>query len=283
MTNGIINSGYNLTLERILSDFQLIRSRLNLVGIELHPSCRFSLFEREIQKTIKIRNSDLPSSEVNWSFIAEGFRDTAELKLITSSSIVLTAGIPILKQILSGTPMPSDDANSMARDKQFELYLAAILERTGFGVSIEEPDIIFTHNFKTYSLAAKRVKSTQQISKRYREAISQIKQYSNPGFIGLSLDYLVRGLGDKNIIAGSPEAMDQAGNEIILSCLENDLGPNISRYKDDQIVGILASLVIPSLLPNNMSFGSIAVLRAIYLHQQALDICRLIGSNTFTD
>jgi len=282
MSSGITNSGYEQTLEGILDDYQLIKSRIESKGVALNPSCRFSHFEREIQKTIIARNNKLHPSEVNWSLLTEGYRDIAELKLITSSAVVLDTGLPILRQILSGTPLPSEDANSIARDKQFELYLAAILERTGFVVSLEEPDILFSYNSQTYSLAAKRVKSEQQISRRYREAIKQIKKHPYPGFIGISLDYLIRGSGDKNIVAGSPEAMDKAGNDIILSYLKADLGPKIAPYQDGQIIGMVMSLAMPSLLPGSLSFGCISVLRAFYLQDRAMDICKLIGSNTFT-
>ncbi|MEQ8199790.1 MAG: hypothetical protein ABRQ24_00040 [Syntrophomonadaceae bacterium] len=283
MSAGNTNSGYAQTLEAILSEFQLIKLRLDAAGVELPPSCRFSLFEREIHNVIIVRDKNLPPSDVNWPVLIEGFRDTAELKVITSSTQVLTAGIPILRQIFSGTRLPSEDANSIARDKQFELYLASVLERTGFGVALEEPDIRFTYNSEVYSLAAKRIRSPQQIRKRYREAIRQIKRYPHPGFIGISLDPLVRGIGDMNIIAGSPDAMDDAGNTILTKFLQNDLGPQVAHHKDDQIIGLIASLVMPSLLPKRIGLGSVSVLRAIYFQTQGMDICKMIGSNTFDE
>lgn len=281
MSSGITNSGYEQTLEDILDDLHIIRSRFESKGISINPSCRLCLFEREIQKTIIARNLKLPPSDLNWSLLTEGYRDANELKLITSSDCVLDGGVPILRQILGGTVLPSKDNNSIARDKQFELFLAAILERTGFEVSLEEPDIVFTSNSQTYSLAAKRVKSEQKIAKRYREAIQQVKRCDYPGFIGMSLDYLIREDADKNIIAGSSEAMDKAGNNILLSFLMDKLGPKIAPYQDEQVIGLLMSVVLPSFLPASLSFGCVSVLRAFYLQDQATDVCRRIGSNTF--
>lgn len=277
---GLINSGYEQDLENILADLHQIKANLKTNGIMLHPSCRFSIFEREIQKYVQVRDHSMSINDINISILTEGYRDSNELKVITSSKEVFEASIPILKQILKGTPVPSEDANSTARDKQFELYLAAILERTGFNISLEEPDIRFIYKTEEYSLAAKRIRSHQQINRRYREAIKQIKKFPYPGFIGISMDYLVRGPGNLNVIAGSPEAMDDAGNTIMNDSLENILRPVISTNRDDQVIGLVASLVVPSLLPS-FSFGCISNLRAICLLTEGEEICRLIGSNIF--
>lgn len=94
MSSGITNSGYEQTLDTILYDFQLIRSRIESTGIAINPSCRFSHFEREIQKAINVRNNNLHPSNLNWSLLTEGYRDTGELKVITSSSVVLNDGVP---------------------------------------------------------------------------------------------------------------------------------------------------------------------------------------------
>lgn len=280
MSEGITNSGRHIDFNMMLNEFHQIKDNLESMNIQLHPSCRFSLYERELEKAITVRDSNLPPSDIDWVLLTEGFKDGMELKEITSSKKIIQATRPFLTQVLSGALMPSEDANSMARDKQFELYLAAILERIGFEVRLEEPDIKFLHNSQEYSLAAKRIKSANKIRKRYREAIKQIKQFSNPGFIGISLDYLVRGEGDQIVTAGSPVALDEAGKHMMEYGIKDILAPAISSYDDEQVVGLITSLALPALLPY-YCIGFISSLRAIYMAPEAEDICKRIGSYKF--
>lgn len=280
----ITHSGYDDTLESIFQQYQAIRSKIIESGIRVHPACRFSLYASEIERAISAQAGKLAIDKIDWVSLAEGWRDIAELRTIVFSPTIFSNSIPFFNSILGGNVTPSDDgANSPARDKQFELYIASILEQIGFLVTLEEPDIRFEHNSQIFSIAAKRVKSEARIRERYLEAVKQIKRYSYPGFVCMSFDYIVRGPNDKLIIAANPSALVEAG-ETLMNQVLYEVCPQYLKESDieEQTIGFIASFVMPCLIPSsipgfNPAFTS--QMRALYLQPSGLELCKIIGSH----
>ena len=77
--------------------------------------------------------------------------------------------------------------NTLGRNTQSELYVAAVCEHGGMGVRLEEPDVTVNMKGQRYGLAVKRLKSDSQIEKRFRSAAHQIEKSGLPGFIVLNI------------------------------------------------------------------------------------------------
>lgn len=85
-------------------------------------------------------------------------------------------------------PADDDDRSVVARNTQFELWLAAWLVAGRRPLRMREPDLEAAYGFQWRGIAAKRVRSRRRIAKRVFDAAAQVKQASGTGFIALSLD-----------------------------------------------------------------------------------------------
>jgi hypothetical protein len=85
-------------------------------------------------------------------------------------------------------PAHDNDRTIVARNTQFELWVAAWLTAGRKPVRIAEPDIQFAFRFQWCGLAAKRVRAPGQIVRRVRQAAEQVQRNTGTGFIALALD-----------------------------------------------------------------------------------------------
>src|SRR5262249_39839378 len=144
-------------------------------------------------------------------------------KLIHLFPAELTA---VLKPLLDGAILPSSDSNTLARDKQFELYMAALFTHSDFKVELKETDLRFEHDGIYYGIAAKRISSAKQIEKRVKEARLQLSKAGLRGLIALSVDRLLPG-DVPRVVARNEEGLDEAGASLIQKIL-TDHGPTIA-------------------------------------------------------
>ncbi len=110
------------------------------------------------------------------------------------------APVEKLSALLKGSEIPSADTNSLARDTQFELLVAAVLRLAAFeSVSMSEPDICIDGAAGPLGIAAKRLRSAKQRKwqQRVSEATRQLRQQNLHGFLAFSLDQVI-----------APEAMN---------------------------------------------------------------------------
>jgi hypothetical protein len=97
----------------------------------------------------------------------------------------------LVQHLINDRPLPQDDfQNSPGRDRQFELYLAAICQNAGLHpVDYEEPDVTCVVEGITFGIAAKRIKSrtVSGLEKHVKKAAKQLKDQGLPGIIALEL------------------------------------------------------------------------------------------------
>ncbi len=96
----------------------------------------------------------------------------------------------VVKHLLNDSVLPQHDKDSPGRDRQFELYLAAVCQNAGLPpVDYEEPDITCFIAGTKFGIAAKRLKSRKpsQLEKHVRKGADQLKQQGLPGIVALEL------------------------------------------------------------------------------------------------
>ncbi len=96
----------------------------------------------------------------------------------------------VARHLLNDSALPQQDQDSPGRDRQFELYLAAICQNAGLvPVDYEEPDVTCHIDGTKIGIAAKRLKSTRasQIKNRVREGAGQLRKQGLPGIVALDL------------------------------------------------------------------------------------------------
>jgi hypothetical protein len=85
-------------------------------------------------------------------------------------------------------PANDTDRTAVARNTQFEFWVASWLTAGEKPIRMAEPDLQFAYRFQWRGLAAKRVRSSRQILKRVKRAADQVKKNTGTGFIALALD-----------------------------------------------------------------------------------------------
>jgi hypothetical protein len=95
----------------------------------------------------------------------------------------------VIRRLLKDSPLPHmDREESTGRNAQLELYLAALCQRAGMGpVDYEEPDVTCVADGIKFGIAAKRVKSLDQVRKHVKKAAEQVEKSKLPGIVVLDL------------------------------------------------------------------------------------------------
>lgn len=73
-------------------------------------------------------------------------------------------------------PANDTDRTAVARNTQFEFWVASWLTAGEKPIRMAEPDLQFAYRFQWRGLAAKRVRSSRQILKRVERAADQVKK-----------------------------------------------------------------------------------------------------------
>jgi hypothetical protein len=99
------------------------------------------------------------------------------------------AFVSICKRLISDSVLPQQDRKeSVGRNAQFELYLLAVCHKAKLlPVGYDEPDVTCIVDGKPFCIAAKRVKSERQASKRIKEAAQQIVDRNRTGIVALDM------------------------------------------------------------------------------------------------
>ena len=241
------NRSFDQSFDQLLREAKSIITELKNDSYRISDSCRFSLFIKELSKFIE-ENYGVRGQNFDLALLAEGVRDFAELRAIIKSIKVRRDNRKEIQEVLGGASIPSDDHLTHSRDLQYQLYLAAIFDLSGFFVEICEPDFIFKYEGVTYAVAAKRINSEQKIHARFSSARKQIQKSGVKSFIAFSLDRIVwnKVKKDSYILAGRPDTLYEAGKTILNDLLRTKVKKAAWENRDPLIVGHIASLTIPA-------------------------------------
>jgi hypothetical protein len=127
--------------------------------------------------------------------LAEATRTIFELYLISRAFGTSTDPrfLNSLEIALGGPDLPGDedDASSMPRNIQFELYIGAWFVAGGKRIALAEPDLQLEYDGRPIGIAAKRVRSRSKIMRRVSRASRQILAHGSEGIIALNVDHLL--------------------------------------------------------------------------------------------
>lgn len=92
--------------------------------------------------------------------------------------------------LMMGGPEVAEGRLTLARDTQFELYIAALLCLASAEVESGEPDLRFRYGYEMVGVAAKRVRSRSQdqVQRHIAKAVDQIERSGRRGWIAVNLD-----------------------------------------------------------------------------------------------
>lgn len=152
-------------------------------GIRVSPSSRLGTMFR----VIKSVGPEVGS--LAYKIGAQAFIDVSQILHITRDLGQPVTGSEherLLQEIIKDPTLPQDTgAHSPGRDAQFHLRVAAYATKAGFNPQFEEPDLVCSLDGTQIGLAAKRLKSPENLENLIRGARRQIVESGIPGVIAM--------------------------------------------------------------------------------------------------
>lgn len=163
-------------------------ARVRELGLSPEPTSRLMEMHRVLSR------GHVPFDDPDFPAALESLRDLHQLVFVFTQMEAhgdRPSFRKLVTHLLNDSALPQHDLeNSPGRDKQFELYLAAICQKAELlPVGYDEPDVTCHVNGTKFGIAAKRVKSRNrsQIRKHVRKAADQLKGQGLPGIVALDL------------------------------------------------------------------------------------------------
>lgn len=188
-------------------------TRFTDLGVSLPPGNRL-----QSAKTLVTRVNDGrflldPNDDQLLYEVTEAQWTIMEQYVIARATGLASSGLSLehrakLEMMLSGATTTDADANPLARNTQFELYVGATLAMGGARVSIEEPDLALDFLGRRVGIAAKRVRSLPQLGRRVDDAVDQIRRSGRPGFVAVNVDVLVKNTGAPSAVIRLDERLE---------------------------------------------------------------------------
>jgi hypothetical protein len=197
------------------------------------------------------------------------YRDFGELALAVNS--LLPSDDPMVavkfRQALSGAATAEADTKPLARNTQFELFVAALLKHYGYAALFREPDIVCPIGPHEMGIAAKRITSEAQFARRVREAGKQMKRASLSGIVAVSIEELLPEeqqfqVADRmdDLLASTPQ--------LAVNPMDARKDQTLKAVSGLPVLALLAVVVVPCVIRSERRIGhSISMLmRGIHSH-----------------
>lgn len=149
-----------------------------------------------------------------------------------------------LRPLSSGAEFSKEESNfASARDFQFESFLGAVCELSGFDVQFCEPDLIISDGSENYGIAAKRPRNKKKFERHYKKGVKQIFDSGVSGLVAIDVTFSLQ--SDKcintNNLSGAQIFVEEVANEFALT--NYDIIQNLS--KDARVIGALINVQMP--------------------------------------
>lgn len=232
-----------------LREMQDIYAQFEQLGRSTVPSSRINSYRDAIESLMRADKENRRPSLSLAELMLHTTVEFAQLKTIikaTNTSPERASWDDRLRTLISGTNIPSPESkHSPTRDFQFESFVAAVAELSGYKVRFAEPDVIVQTDGYAFGIAAKRPRSIRGIEKNVKKAASQILQSGLPGIIALDMSFA---LYPNQCI----NTNDLIGGLIFVQKAANDFVDKYSEKfrkicRDDNVLGVLVSLQMPVL------------------------------------
>jgi hypothetical protein len=128
-----------------------------------------------------------------------------------------------MRELVSGPlALSRETRHSRAHDLQFEAYIAAAAQLSGYQASFAEPDIILHHPEGPLAVAAKRPRSLRKIGRHLKDALAQVRGSELPGVIAIEVSHALYPAQciNSNALEGVQEFVAEAGKRAAAYCLK---------------------------------------------------------------
>lgn len=176
------------TFEALLRRCELLEAKLKSNDVRVPGSSRLGNYRRILERVQRNEDS-LTASDLR--LVHQALFECSQLLLIVEELArepEVQGWRPKVREIISGHDLPeTEGAHTPGRNTQHELYVAGVCRRAGYNVTLREPDVVIETPEGPLGLAAKRVKSLQQLTGALKSASDQLKRADLVGFPALEL------------------------------------------------------------------------------------------------
>jgi hypothetical protein len=239
---------YN-SFDENLREIQEVYKQFGRLGIPTVPSSRINSY-RAAFESLKRAEEEKRRPELSLAeMMLHATVELAQLKTIIKAATAATERAiwdEQLRRLVSGMSIPTPGSkHSPAHDFQFETYIAAVAELSGYKVSFAEPDVVVRKGTRIFGIAAKRPRSKRRIEKNCRKAANQIRQSGLPGIVALDVSFALypNQCVNTNDLSGGLRFVQAAVNNFVKSYY-HDLA---DACRDAGALGVLACLQLPVL------------------------------------
>jgi len=173
------------------------RERLAQFGVPFPAGNRLQRAKALLEDVNAMRIVLTPDDDALLDSVTEAQWTIIEQYIVTRSlgrpgRVLSSLRLRKLEEMLSGADSPDTDRNHLARNTQFELYVAALFTMGDTPVALAEPDLVFDYLGTPCGLAAKRVRSFRQAPRRADEAADQMRAAGLRGIVAVNVDVLLK-------------------------------------------------------------------------------------------
>jgi len=98
-----------------------------------------------------------------------------------------------LRTLVSGAEFSTGESNAAsARDLQFESFVGAVCELSGYSVEFGEPDLVLSDDSQVFVIAAKRPRNYARCEKNFKKGVRQINGSGKPGMVAVDLSFALQ-------------------------------------------------------------------------------------------
>jgi hypothetical protein len=151
-----------------------------------------------------------------------------------------------LRTLLSGSHPDIPSKSSTAWDFQFEAYVAAVAQLSGYQIDFAEPDIIIHDGATRLGIAAKRPRGQNGVRRNLEKAVKQINKSGLDGLIALDCSFIVA--DGRSLTATTLQNAALAAKTLVQEFVERNV-TNIRTISFGQnVIGIIFTLHMPATL-----------------------------------
>jgi hypothetical protein len=148
-----------------------------------------------------------------------------------------------IRDLIAGNYDPAlDGPGKRTRDREFELFIAAVARRAGIEVLLEEPDITLRTAGIDWSVAAKRLSSPKRVEQNIRKAAEQIQLAGRPGFAFLDV---TRILDPSQVVVTHWRRANQTVGGPLLHFAQTEHRHTLTANRNAYVRGIVLRAVFP--------------------------------------
>lgn len=172
-----------------------VLAKLAEAGVRLPPGNRIQLAIRTLDELNADRIVPAPDDPESLESTTSAFRTLWEAFFIMNAALErpnARKAFPAsqLRYLVKGAPIARGESSSHARDRQCEMFVAAILTTGGAEVFVGEPDLRFLYHRERVGIAVKRMHSMapDELFKDIKKAAEQIGNQNLRGYVAVNLD-----------------------------------------------------------------------------------------------